>query len=338
MEGESTWACKTMCAREGQGMENLSLLVNSEDTPSLLTSEWEDAVIDYSERHLTYGTDRLPALSGFARRFQDRSQWEYMAGLWLSGFPACLAWYRRSSGVGPSLNNSVPSWSWASVSHGVFWPPENSYQPILKSCQLADIRCRPSTENRFGEVEKGSYTELTGMVIDAEMECDNHGCGSVTCRGFRSCPLIPDCLLISETTKINNVSEGEDPKSILDAERKAGIEGGQQARIHRAKPQDQTRIEDPQFRMSRIKGPVICLLLYTKECNSQQIVPRILILGAKSAQHGENDVYERLGFAGPTLSLNKNSHGWEDWESLNWDWNEWEGWFEGAEERTLRIE
>jgi hypothetical protein len=91
--------------------------------------QWRHIVTEYSKRQLTYTTDRLPALSGAASRFSTTIQSKYIAGMWLSDFPRTLAWYRGELSDSPidkpkmwrSLDNGVPTWSWASISGETNW-------------------------------------------------------------------------------------------------------------------------------------------------------------------------------------------------------------------------
>lgn len=47
----------------------------------LFHSVCETVVADYSKRNLTYGRDKLVALSGIANRLQDVTAFRYLAGL-----------------------------------------------------------------------------------------------------------------------------------------------------------------------------------------------------------------------------------------------------------------
>ena len=61
------------------GSRNITYDINT----GLLPSHWAKIVQIYSRLHLTRETDKLPALSGIAKREQSRrSGDEYLAGLW----------------------------------------------------------------------------------------------------------------------------------------------------------------------------------------------------------------------------------------------------------------
>jgi hypothetical protein len=325
---EVHWCCRAISTCECAGENALVKSHPGLEKLSCIKNDWRwDVVSSFSTRALTYATDRLPALSGYASRFQVRSGSEYAAGLWLSNIPKCLAWYRRnlcdcncSPGprLGAALNNAVPSWSWASVKREVWWPKDSERKPNTVECtpltpqlsaELVYIHCLPSTDNKFGEVQSGAYIELTGRVIEGEMECDIHGCGSFRPQGRKPQLVTPDCLLISETT--NN-----------------------QTKLRRALPEDRART----IRPPRIKGSVTCLLLYCAEPHGK-CRARVLILGKPSDQDG---VYQRLGagnmpeYEHSLYNNRKHWHIWKDWENLE-EWEHWEEFLASAENRKLRI-
>ncbi|RSL44918.1 hypothetical protein CEP54_014492 [Fusarium duplospermum] len=55
---------------------------------------WERLVAKYSNTKLTYGEDKLVALSGIAKLFQQMFKDRYLAGLWWSPFARLLCWRR----------------------------------------------------------------------------------------------------------------------------------------------------------------------------------------------------------------------------------------------------
>lgn len=304
----------------------------ADDSDSLsIIQQWRSIVTAYSQRGLTYTTDRLPALSGAASRFSTSLQSEYLGGMWLSDFPRALAWYRReltncSTGkpkMWRSLDNGVPSWSWASIHGQTYWmwdfdfePPAFKDVPIESRVELIDYKYRKATDNAFGEVEKGSYIELKGMVVEAEMESDIHGGACVRRHGFGPQHIVPDCHVIS-------VREC----SLLQGSRKV---------TRRAIPTDKLAksLTDGQ----RSTGQVCCLLLFTitkNECSHACV----LILGKQL-----DGTYQRLGIGssdpGYSRPLYKQCKSWEVWE--NWveleEWEEWEAWFSDAETRAMKIQ
>jgi len=92
-------------------------------------SEWYDIIGQwYSSRHFTKQSDRLPALTGFAKEWEKMlnnggKSDRYVAGLWEKGMPRGLLWRSQSKRSRP-LEYASPSWSWASIIGEVYWPWE----------------------------------------------------------------------------------------------------------------------------------------------------------------------------------------------------------------------
>lgn len=79
---------------------------------------WFDLVTDYSKCELTYGTDKLVAISGIAAEWQNhlgegRGRL-YHSGLFACGLPQGLLWYSGGGSL-KKYKQRAPSWSWASV-------------------------------------------------------------------------------------------------------------------------------------------------------------------------------------------------------------------------------
>lgn len=88
-----------------------------------LEKRWWLLVEDYSGRLLTEETDRLIALSGVARAYQEehflKGGVKYGAGLWSSHLPEGLLWQVVSQTRSRHETYIAPSWSWASVKGSV---------------------------------------------------------------------------------------------------------------------------------------------------------------------------------------------------------------------------
>jgi hypothetical protein len=68
---------KNSCQTNGSDTENT---FTCEDRNTLYM-RWYAVINDYAKRNLTVETDKLPALSGVAQKFQARLQDDYVAGL-----------------------------------------------------------------------------------------------------------------------------------------------------------------------------------------------------------------------------------------------------------------
>src|SRR5690554_2953493 len=85
---------------------------------------WKVLVQDYTARHLTHITDRLPAIAGLATFVQQRLRVRYLFGLWeTKGLLDQLLWSSLThtddfmAGSRHGLKGDLaPSWSWGSSS------------------------------------------------------------------------------------------------------------------------------------------------------------------------------------------------------------------------------
>ncbi|KAK6066392.1 hypothetical protein SCUP515_10708 [Seiridium cupressi] len=76
---------------------------------------WYHLVGQYGPRKLTRITDRLPAMSGLAKRFATRINAQYLAGIWSDELLEGIAWQSLGSRQPAARDQYIaPSWSWAS--------------------------------------------------------------------------------------------------------------------------------------------------------------------------------------------------------------------------------
>lgn len=138
---------------------------------------WHRMVEIYSEKLLSYHTDKLPAISGlslhFAGEMEDK---KYVAGLWRADLPAGLCWFVRPGGAGGRFNDYVaPSWSWASQSGMINYVQMEA--EVDFHCQVLDMGAEllgNRTYNYHGRIcdaflkVKGKMLE--GLVLKASEE------------------------------------------------------------------------------------------------------------------------------------------------------------------------
>jgi hypothetical protein len=117
------WECRTLIASEdlpeGFPRKLVSPLVRRKGEFHWL---WPDIARLYSAANLTFGKDKLPALSGIARLYHNETGDQYLAGLWRTKIEEQLCWRRWSSK--PSAERPLwraPSWSWTSIDEEVSW-------------------------------------------------------------------------------------------------------------------------------------------------------------------------------------------------------------------------
>ncbi|KAK7409072.1 hypothetical protein QQX98_008776, partial [Neonectria punicea] len=75
---------------------------------------WYQMVTNYSNRHLTYQSDKWNALAGLTSMFARQTGYQYLAGLWAEDLAIGLMWEATSRGV-TREPGSIPSWSWLSM-------------------------------------------------------------------------------------------------------------------------------------------------------------------------------------------------------------------------------
>ncbi|KAL9111007.1 MAG: hypothetical protein Q9227_004440, partial [Pyrenula ochraceoflavens] len=331
-EDEVIWQCNSGVNRESYGQMQpvgtygLRNRLNKREKKTL--KSWRQRVEDYSKRNLTLWSDRLPALAGLASRYSEALRSQYLAGLWLSDLPKSLGWTRARNhrqtlhekySLQSSPNNGVPSWSWASIASHVEWKNVDHGLELGHCIDIKRVDCRPSTENEFGAVCEGSYLELTGRIVDAEMEADITGWAVVRHPSLHPQMVQLDCQIIEDAT-----SSPEGPKSLLTGS------------LRRAVPSDMHKTEVG----TRSKGPVSCLFLFTDPPFHYQGAC-VLVLGKRN---GKSAVYQRLatgqtriGYDTDVESGSVEKSGVSNHQEGLGKWSNWKEWFGDAEIRTIRI-
>lgn len=140
-------------------------------------------VIDYSGRRLSYGSDKLPAISGIAQELQPLIGGDYLAGVWSKDFRRGLLWSSQSGMPYQDVPYRSPSWSWAVTDSKILFPRElaRPFPETDVEIQLLEHNIVPRSKgNVYGELEAASIT-LKGhtmrflrstQVVGA---FDNHG-------------------------------------------------------------------------------------------------------------------------------------------------------------------
>jgi hypothetical protein len=128
--------------------EQPSEISKSGHNVALVWEQWDKIVWQYSGAKLTFEEDKLVAISGIARIFQERLNDEYIAGLWWSDLVFQLGWRTvgREVAAGhyyispPQASQYIaPSWSWASFNGRAM----NSYRIDDASTQELSILAEP---------------------------------------------------------------------------------------------------------------------------------------------------------------------------------------------------
>lgn len=173
----------------------------SKETENMLWTGWEDIVCEYTRRGLTKPSDKLPALSGIATRYQKATGDTYYAGIWKASLLKGLKWHLyEPENDRPSIYRA-PTWSWASVFGEILWTEYKSpaVHSLARSTAILDCSVTPKNPLApFGQVSEGTLTikgvsktlkwDGSEQISRADLESDMM---PVSAKGIGS-PLFPD--------------------------------------------------------------------------------------------------------------------------------------------------
>ena len=151
-----------------------------------LHSIWKAIGQDYSTRQLTYFADKLPALSGLAQSFKDKTGLAYLAGHWDDvDFLISLTW--RTSGLildsstkSQPTKYQAPSWSWLSLDTlcHIQWAiePEEKFWnwTIFLETRILAKTVYPANKTSTGTVV-GGYVVVRGCLLEATLDWRANG-------------------------------------------------------------------------------------------------------------------------------------------------------------------
>ncbi|KAJ3544687.1 hypothetical protein NM208_g2931 [Fusarium decemcellulare] len=127
---------------------------------------WSALVQCYMASSLTIPSDRLPALSGIAERFNAIVHDEYLAGCWESWIWLDLMWWQED---GNSKTRSseyfAPTWSWASIPSGSFHYISTRSCHAISGFEVLEHEIGLVYETlKYGSVASG-FLEVRGRVL-----------------------------------------------------------------------------------------------------------------------------------------------------------------------------
>ncbi|KAI1412156.1 HET-domain-containing protein [Hypoxylon sp. FL1857] len=126
-------------------------------------STWDEILEDFSRRHITYQSDRLPAISSIAREFAKGLKDTYICGLWKSRLHHDLLWRRTSTSkaIKPQFNVR-PSWSWAASQ----WPMRPPSRDVLRDddFEVLDYYVQPELEGDMYGVIRSANLRVRGLI------------------------------------------------------------------------------------------------------------------------------------------------------------------------------
>lgn len=130
-------------------------------TPEPPIWKWYCLVEEFGKRKLSRARDKLPAMSGLAKKFQEAIGADYVAGLWSNELVHGMAWQCCGERTPASLEEYTgPSWSWASYGGTASY----SKSPDWVAAQVLDWHVELKEEaNPFGEVTD-AWISIRGPV------------------------------------------------------------------------------------------------------------------------------------------------------------------------------
>jgi len=165
------WKCKqgTLCANTQAS--------DSVDARILDSLKWKNIVLEFTSRNLTVSSDRLAALSGYAKSVFLKSKSSpmaetqlgssYLAGLWSHNILHDLLWKSVFPWKYRPVVYRAPTWSWASIDSPVHFIDRG---PTLHSnIEILNFSVAVSEHDPFGSLQQSppSYIKLRGHVKSA---------------------------------------------------------------------------------------------------------------------------------------------------------------------------
>jgi hypothetical protein len=207
-KGELMWECAEFsdceCSAEPPGQN--SLFKNRVDKKNhqealyedenRLKRYWNEIVMVYSGLHLSFGKDRLPALSGVAKQMlHSRKGDQYLAGMWKKSIVYDLCWRSWKGESRRPVSYRAPSWTWASLD-GAF-----NFDTSIKSksgefedfhAKCVQVVINPLGPDPTGEVasgyiileaacRKGILTKNQGLFYNSPQWCLDANGAQVDC-------------------------------------------------------------------------------------------------------------------------------------------------------------
>ena len=157
------WSCKKITQAE-TGDRCFSISRNT---------HWKHVVEQYSERQLTYKTDKLVALEGLRRGSAAKYGRAYMFGIWRDCIPDQLLWQVTQLAACADDALHLPTWTWAHVPCGIRFLPIRGAKNITTDTSTAadgrTLRVKSMAREVPGFVTHLDDSEI-GRAISKDLE------------------------------------------------------------------------------------------------------------------------------------------------------------------------
>jgi hypothetical protein len=153
-----------------------------------ILQEYYRIVKAYTQRRLSFDSDKLPAFAGIAEILHPAIGGQYLAGIWTADLHAGLLWYGEMETCKHVEEYRGPSWSWAVTNEAVLFADVKfeGFQDNLKakflSCQIETLGNNP-----YGQVKSGTMvmkgltknlvrsSQMIALVMSNDEEGDGYG-------------------------------------------------------------------------------------------------------------------------------------------------------------------
>lgn len=180
---EVIWHCTTVSKRP-QSMSRIfedrsGKVKHKKFNTDSYRQQWYRTIEAYSWRHLTFHSDKLPAIAAIARNQQKfRPTDQYLAGIWKETLLYDLLWSAEpetergfpASSKADVVQHKVPSWSWAATIRGVTWPALLPSKPLrtLVVTNTIYITQGPVTS---GIIQKAAIELIAPLIRVGKLPC-----------------------------------------------------------------------------------------------------------------------------------------------------------------------
>ncbi|OAP59099.1 hypothetical protein AYL99_06397 [Fonsecaea erecta] len=185
----------------------LPKLLSCPERPSKIFRAWQRVLAQFTLRKLTVPSDKLPAISGIAKKVQIATESAYLAGLWNDNLVEDLLWASAPHLESPHLARRLveyraPSFSWASVDTQIqpFVDREDPNVRLSPYITITQTSCTVFGANPLGAVT-GGFIDVCGPVVEATLvapERYKFEYYLVTRSGATTVGVAPDSLLVQD--------------------------------------------------------------------------------------------------------------------------------------------
>jgi hypothetical protein len=180
---ELQWTCRTSRACECQQKTYPAQPLFTDDISKSSAERirenskiWSKTVEEYSSRELRFPLDRLPALSGLARKFGARTGLTYNAGGWNETLLYDLVWQRDVESSRITESWISPSYSWASAPGAVSFRYARHSYPGSRILHAEVVVPYYETVGKdiYGKAKDGALT-IRGHMVAAQLRRSSSG-------------------------------------------------------------------------------------------------------------------------------------------------------------------